>query len=135
MGLSVAELNQEAGKGRWAKRPAGRSGRLHSKLTRVLPWDELKPRHHPDGCRATPEERPVEIIGLPQGWALSPFLANLVMAPAAKVAPKGVFFVDDAILFGDSLEDTKLAEVCEELAKAGLNIKPSKFSVIKRDGE
>lgn len=65
---------------------------------------------------------------------MSPLLANLAVAEAAKAAPKGAFFVDDAVLIGDSLEDTKIEEVIVALRKYGLLLKPSKFKILKKDG-
>lgn len=75
------------------------------------------------------------VKGLPQGWALSPILTNLVLRGIIAKTAKGVMYLDDGLIAGDSLRSVNVAHTINKLAEKGLTFSGKKVKWIKMNGE
>lgn len=73
--------------------------------------------------------------GIPQGWALSPLLANIAIAPIAKKFANALFYVDDGLMIGGKEQHMRIEELLDELETKGMTLAYKKFEWIKWDGE
>lgn len=73
--------------------------------------------------------------GIPQGWALSPMLANLSIAPIAMKFKNCLFYVDDGIMIAGKEENIKLEELMDALEKKGMTLAARKFGWVKHNGK
>lgn len=74
------------------------------------------------------------ITGLPQGWALSPMLTNLVLKDVLERSKEKVLYLDDGLIAGEKPEDLEVEEMIERLNEKGLSLSNEKTSWIKVDG-
>jgi len=68
--------------------------------------------------------------GLPQGWALSPILTDLVLSDVAVDFP-GVYYLDDGVLASDSIEEISPSKLRVRLQELGLSFKEGKCKWIR----
>jgi len=68
--------------------------------------------------------------GLPQGWALSPLLTDLVLSDVAVDFP-GVYYLDDGIIADDELDKVNPSKLRVRLQELGLNFKEGKCHWVK----
>lgn len=73
--------------------------------------------------------------GIPQGWALSPLIANLTLRDTIPPNATGVLYLDDGVVGADTIEDLDIPGIMSELKTRGYTLSPGKFSWIKWEGE
>lgn len=95
----------------------------------ILPTDSAWNDEFPD------LEGTVQQAGIPQGWALSPTIANIVMGRVAKEVKQGIFYMDDGLLWGEKPEEIPIPWMNDELRPDGLALAPKKFGWVKWEGQ
>lgn len=113
-------------------------------LEQSLPWEEPWPTRnikHKEIWRGWwpayafhKEHLQRKAKGIPQGWSLSPMLCNLVLSIIA-AQTKGVFYLDDGILYGDNEDECDPIRFEYLLEKHDLQLNWTKSGWIKRNNE
>lgn len=133
--LRAPYLWQDNGKEPPTPKPEGVPEQVHKIMNmRMLMEDDWKERGKSIWINKYWMVQP-EIIGrgLPQGWALSPLLSN-IMLRGIVLEGKGLLYLDDGILAADDPKDMELEEILERLHNLGGAFAPHKFAWIKWNG-